>query len=58
MKVKLTESQYKRIILQEDEKLTPYHARAFEQMDREYGTENKFEYYYPARFKSVFDENR
>ena len=56
MKVKLTESQYKRIILQEDEKLTPYHARAFEQMDREYGTENKFEYYYPARFKSVFDE--
>ena len=57
MKVKLTEQQFRRVILKEEEKLKPFHTKAFEYMDREYGRENigvEYAYYYPAKFKSVF----
>lgn len=58
MKVKLTEQQFRRVILKEDEELKPFHAKAFEYMDREYGRENigvEYAYYYPAKFKKVFN---
>ena len=57
MKVKLTEQQFRRVILKEEEKLKPFHAKAFEYMDREYGRENigvEYAYYYSAKFKKVF----
>jgi len=59
MKIKLTEQQFRRVILKEDEELKPFHARAFEYMDREYGGEKEdmgeeYAYYYPAKFKKVF----
>lgn len=58
MKVKLTEQQFRRVILKEEEKLKPFHAKAFEYMDREYSKEDnigeEYAYYYPAKFKKVF----
>ena len=58
MKVKLTEQQFRRVILKEDEELKPFHAKAFEYMDRRYDKEDnvgeEYAYYYPAKFKDEF----